>query len=67
MYWIGPILAFIGLVAMIYGFVKNNRKILVVAGITLFLAGTLGDFLEGFKEGVTSEMPAATSPGGHEP
>ena len=56
MYWIGPILALCGLGLLLYGFSKNNRNLLVVAGITLFLAGSATDFLEGFIEGVESRQ-----------
>lgn len=52
MYWLGPILALAGLACLLYGFSKNNRKILFAAGLTLFLAGSLGDFLQGFKDGL---------------
>lgn len=62
MYWLAPILAFIGVAALLYGFSKNSRKILVAAGITLFLAGSLGDFLEGFKAGALSAAPAQSEP-----
>jgi len=51
MYWVGPILGFIGVVCLLYGFFKNSRNMLLGAGIILFLAGSLGDFLQGFKAG----------------
>ena len=68
MYWIGPILALCGLALLLYGFSKNSRNLLAVAGITLFLAGSATDFLEGFIEGVESKQPgkiqADNSPAG---
>jgi membrane-bound ClpP family serine protease len=57
MYWLAPILAIVGVVALLYGFTKNNRNILLVAAIVLFFAGTAGDLLSGFKAGVQSHMP----------
>jgi hypothetical protein len=58
MYWLPLVLAVVGFAALFYGFSKNNRKILLSAGIVLFLAGSLGDFLAGFEEGVMSQAPA---------
>lgn len=46
MEWIAVALAFLGLVLLLVGFWKNRRGLLVVAGIVLFLAGSLGDFLD---------------------
>lgn len=61
MYWISPILALVGLALLLYGFRKNNRVILVAAGFTLFLAGTITDMVEGFVAGVATEQSAAVA------
>ena len=58
MYWLPLILALVGFIALFYGFSKNNRKILFAAGIVLFLSGSLGEFLSGFKDGIMSQAPA---------
>lgn len=44
--WIAVALAFLGLVLLLVGFWKNSRGLLVMAGIVLFLAGSVGDFLD---------------------
>jgi len=66
MYWLGPILGLIGVACLLYGFFKNSRNILLGAGIILFLAGSLGDFLQGFKAGFTGSPPSAASQGNGE-
>ncbi len=40
-----------GLVALVVGYRKNRRNILLSAAIILFLAGTVGDFAHGFRDG----------------
>lgn len=44
--WIAVALAFLGLVLLLVGFWKNSRGLLVIAGTVLFLAGSVGDFLD---------------------
>jgi hypothetical protein len=61
MYWVGPILGFVGAAGLLYGFRKNNRNILLGAGIILFLAGSLGDFLKGFEAGIVQTPTQADS------
>lgn len=60
MYWIGPILALVGLALLVYGFHKNSRGLLALAGVTLFLAGTMTDFIDGFVKGF-SDVQSATA------
>ena len=51
MQWIGIAFALIGLVLLLFGFAKNNRYILVVAGIALFLGGAFPEFARGYLDG----------------
>jgi hypothetical protein len=44
-------LLFIGIVALIIGYRKNSRNILVMAAIVLFLSAGLNDLINGFNEG----------------
>lgn len=61
MYWMGPLLAFAGLAALLYGFWKNSRWILAGAAVTLFLAGSLGDLLDGFRAGAFAHLPVEST------
>lgn len=51
MQWIGIAFALVGLALLLYGFAKNNRYILVAAGVALFLGGALPDFARGYLDG----------------
>lgn len=51
MQWIGIAFALVGLVLLLFGFARNNRYILVVAGIALFLGGAFPDFARGYLDG----------------
>jgi len=51
MQWIGIAFALTGLVLLLFGFAKNNRYILVVAGIALFLGGAFPEFARGYLDG----------------
>jgi hypothetical protein len=61
MEWFGPILAFIGVGLLLYGFNRNRRDILFAAGAILFLAGALSDFLRGFADGIRTEDRATSA------
>jgi len=45
-------LAVIGFGLLFYGFSRNNRKLLLVAGIMLFLTGTFSEFIRGLIQSV---------------
>jgi hypothetical protein len=49
--WIGIAFAVVGLALLLIGFARNNRYILVVAGISLFLGGSFPDFARGYLDG----------------
>jgi len=44
-----------GFVALVVGFRRNNRNILLAAGIALFLSGALPDFVRGVQAGYSAE------------
>jgi hypothetical protein len=46
MQWIAIGLAFPGVFLLLIGFWKNRRGVLVVAGVLLFVAGSLGDLVD---------------------
>lgn len=46
MYWIAIALAVVGLLLLLIGFARNGRGTLVLAAIVLFVAGSLGGFLD---------------------
>ena len=54
MEWMGVVLAGVGLGLLLYGFAKNKRGVLAIAGIVLLLAGSASDFLSGFTDGLRS-------------
>lgn len=54
MQWIGIAFALVGLVLLLYGFAKNNRYVLVAAGVALFLGGALPGFARGYLDGYDS-------------
>lgn len=41
----------VGVVALVIGYRKNRRNVLLCAAIVLVLACTVGDFAHGFQEG----------------
>ena len=57
MEWIAVALAVLGVILLLVGFWKNRRGLLVVAGVVLFVAGSLGDFLDRWV--VTAEQAEA--------
>lgn len=57
MYWFELTLAIVSFAGLLYGFSKNDRKILFIAGIALFVAGSSGDFVHGFKDGLKDAAP----------
>jgi membrane-bound ClpP family serine protease len=61
MEWMGVVLAAIGLCLLLYGFARNNRGVLAVAGLVLFLAGGASDFLRGFADGMGSGDSGASA------
>lgn len=42
----------VGAAALVFGYRKNQRNVLLLAAILLFLAGTVGDFTRGFASGL---------------
>ncbi len=61
MEWFGPVVAFIGLVLLVYGFKKDRRRILFAAGLILLLAGSLSDILQGVADGISPQSPAESA------
>ena len=55
MYWMELGLAVGGFVALLVGFRRNNRNILLAAGIALFLSGAVPDFVRGVQAGYSAE------------
>ncbi|WP_109126395.1 hypothetical protein [Dyella sp. C11] len=50
----------IGVVALVIGYRRNQRNLLLVAAIVLFLAGSVGDFAGGFKQGLQQGAKVAS-------
>lgn len=48
-----------GAVLLVIGYRKTNRNVLVAAAVLLFLAGTAGDFISGYRDGVSGRHRAA--------
>jgi hypothetical protein len=73
MYWIAIALAVLGLLLLLVGFARNRRGMLAVAGALLFVAGSLGGFLdrwvntahqaEAEARALRGMPPAPTAPG----
>lgn len=51
MEYIEIILLVVGVIALIVGYRKNQRNVLLFAAIVLFLAATVGDFAHGILDG----------------
>lgn len=51
MYYFEIALFVIGLLLLVVGYHRNHRNLLLCAAITLFLSGTVGPMVEGFREG----------------
>ena len=51
MYYLEIVLFVVGLVVLIVGYRKNQRNLLFIAAILLFLVGVLGGFVEGIEDG----------------
>ncbi|MFC4727259.1 hypothetical protein [Coralloluteibacterium thermophilus] len=49
--WMEGVLMLGALGVLIFGFVRNDRRILLAAGLVLFLGGTVGDVVQGFEQG----------------
>lgn len=61
MQWIGIAFALLGLVLLLVGFAKNNRYVLVVAGIALFLGG-FPDLARGYLDGYSGTCSQPSEP-----
>lgn len=51
MFWLELVLVVAGFAVLVVGFRRNNRNILLAAGIVLFLSGALPDFVRGVEAG----------------
>lgn len=51
MYYLEIALFIAGLVVLVVGYRRNQRNLLFIAAILLFLVGVLGGFVEGFEDG----------------
>lgn len=54
MKYIELVLLIVGVVVSAIGYRKNHRNVLLFAAIILFLAGTVGNFAHGFREGFSA-------------
>jgi len=56
--------AIAGFVLLVIGYRRNDRKLLLVAALLLFLAGTASEFARGFADGFKQgmEQQAAEAP-----
>ena len=59
--YIEAALFIVGVVALVIGYRKNQRNVLLSAAIILFLAGTVGDFAEGFQQGFGTGRSSTTT------
>jgi membrane-bound ClpP family serine protease len=50
----------VGVVALVVGYRKSHRNVLLSAAIILFLAGNVGDFAHGFQEGFSAGWSSTT-------
>ncbi len=58
------ILLALGIVLMVVGYRRSSRNMLVWAGLTLFLSAGIGDFVQGFRDGVTTQTHTAKAESG---
>lgn len=59
MYWFAVGATLVGLIALVWGYRKNNRNVLAAAGLLLLLAGGAEEFVAGFQDGVSSSLSTA--------
>jgi hypothetical protein len=53
------VLLFVGVVLLVFGFVKSNRNVLLLAGILLLVGAVLPEFGAGFAAGFSGGAAAA--------
>ena len=46
---ISTVLVCLGLIGLVYGYIKRNRNIMLISGLALFFGGGLEDFIKGWK------------------
>ncbi|HZX69876.1 MAG TPA: hypothetical protein VFE77_03575 [Rhodanobacter sp.] len=51
MEYIQSVLLVVGVIVLVVGYRKNQRNLLLSAAVVLFLAGTVGNFTQGFLDG----------------
>jgi len=54
-------LVLIGVLLLVIGYRKNNRNILFVAAIAMFVSGSIGDFAHGFANGYLDGSASTSS------
>ena len=51
MFYVGLTLFIFGLISLIVGYRKTDRKLLLIGAILFLLSGALGEAIEGFSDG----------------
>lgn len=66
MYWVAVGALIVGVVALVLGYRRNDRKLLAAAAVLLLVAGGAEDLVAGFRkgisEGVSGQAAAAQAP-----
>lgn len=58
MYWIAVGALVVGLIALAWGYRKNNRNVMAAAALLLLVSGGAEDFVAGFQDGVSDATAA---------
>ena len=61
MYIVAPLFFFAGAALLVFGFRRNNRKLLTFAASLWLVSGAWDDFSEGFINGVNNNAPAVSA------
>jgi len=48
---ISIIIECLGMIGLIYGYIKKNRNIMLISALALWFGGSLGDAVRGFIDG----------------
>jgi hypothetical protein len=57
MYLVEIVLLVVAVVVLVLGYQRNNRNLLLLGAVLLFLAGSVNDLVRGFIEGVLAAHP----------
>jgi hypothetical protein len=58
MYLVEIVLLVVAVVVLVLGYQRNNRNLLLLGAVLLFLAGSVSDLVHGFVQGILAARPS---------